>query len=105
MLYLSESVPVNTLEAENNRISYLNRLREKKKTMWILTRSDTNQAVQLLEMARGLKFCMKEVEVLYYPISENKGADQLRGCRVFVFTYAKRWFSHNATHICLDQYP
>ena len=25
---------------------------------WILTRSDTNQAVQLLEMARGLKFCI-----------------------------------------------
>ena len=28
----------------------------RKPTMWILTRSDTNQAVQLLEMARGLKF-------------------------------------------------
>ena len=27
----------------------------RKPTMWILTRSDTNQAVQLLEMARGLK--------------------------------------------------
>ena len=49
--------------------------------MWILTRSDTNQAVQLLEMARGLKFCIKEVEVLYHPSSENKGADQLRGYR------------------------
>ena len=36
---------------------------------------------RLLEMARGLKFCMKEVEVLYYPSSENKGADQLRGYR------------------------
>ena len=49
--------------------------------MWILTRSDTNQAVQLLEMARGSKFCIKEVEVLYYPSSENKGADQLCGYR------------------------
>ena len=29
----------------------------RKPTMWFLTRSDTNQAVQLLEMARGLKFC------------------------------------------------
>ena len=38
--------------------------------MWILTRSDTNQAVQPLEMARGLKFCMYEVEGLYYPSSE-----------------------------------
>ena len=49
--------------------------------MWILTKSDTNQAVQLLEMARGSKFCIKGVEVLYYPSSENKGADQLRGYR------------------------
>ena len=30
----------------------------RKPTMWFLTRSDTNQAVQLLEMARGLKFCI-----------------------------------------------
>ena len=51
----------------------------RKPTIWILTRSDTNQAVQLLEIARGLKFCIKEVEVLYYPSSENKGADQLCG--------------------------
>ena len=53
----------------------------RKPTMWFLTRSDTNQAVQPMEMARGLKFCIKEVEVLYYPSSENKGADQLRGYR------------------------
>ena len=32
-------------------------------------------------MARGLKFCIKKEEVLYYPSSENKGADQLRGYR------------------------
>ena len=32
-------------------------------------------------MARGLKFRIKEVEGLYYPSSENKGADQLRGYR------------------------
>ena len=52
-----------------------------KPTMWILTRSDTNQAGQPLKVARGLKFCIKEVEVLYYPSSENKDADQLRGYR------------------------
>ena len=40
-----------------------------------------NQAVQLLDMARDLKFQIYEVEVLYYPDSENKGADQLRGYR------------------------
>ena len=32
-------------------------------------------------MARGLKFRTKEVEGLYYPCSENKGADQLGGYR------------------------
>ena len=48
--------------------------------MWILTRSDSYwRAVQLLEMARGLKFRIQEVEELYYPCSENEGADQLRG--------------------------
>ena len=51
----------------------------RKPTMWILTRSDTNQAGQPLKVARGLKFCIKEVDVLYYPSSENKDADQLRG--------------------------
>ena len=39
--------------------------------------SDTNQAVQLQKMARGLKFRTYEVEGLYYLCSENKGIDQL----------------------------
>ena len=30
---------------------------------------------------RGLKFRIEEVDGLYYPSSENKGADQLRGNR------------------------
>ena len=37
-----------------------------------------NRAVQPQKMARGLKFRIKVVEGLYYPYSENKGADQLR---------------------------
>ena len=45
------------------------------------TRSDTNQAVQPQKMVRSLKFRIKKVEGLYYPCSENKGADQLRGYR------------------------
>ena len=53
----------------------------RKPTIWILTRSDTNQAVQPLKMARGWKFWILEVEGLFYPSSENKGADQLRGNR------------------------
>ena len=43
--------------------------------------SDTNRAVQLLKMARGLKFRIQKEEGLCYPCSENKGADQLRGYR------------------------
>ena len=49
--------------------------------MWFLNRSDTNQAVQSQKTARSMKFCILEVEGLYYPCSENKGADQLRGNR------------------------
>ena len=50
-----------------------------KPALWILTRSYTNKAVQPLEMARGLKFCIKEAEVLYYQRRKNKGAE-LRLC-------------------------
>ena len=70
--------------------------------MWILTWSDTNQAVQLLKMARGWKFWIKEVEVLYYPSSENNGADQLLGnCKadLHLCFRAKRWFSHDEAHL------
>ena len=63
----------------------------RKPTFWFPTWSDTNQAVQLQKMARGLKF--RIVEGLYHLCSDNKGADLI--C-VFVFTYAKCWFSHDA---------
>ena len=43
------------------------------------TRSETNWAVQSLNIARDLKFRIQKVEGLYYPCSKNKGADQLRG--------------------------
>ena len=53
----------------------------RKPTFWFSTWSDTNQAVQLQKMGRGLKFRIKKVEGLYYLCSENKGADLLRGYR------------------------
>ena len=53
----------------------------RKPVLGFSTRSDKNQAVQLQKMARGLKFPIQEVEGLYYPCSENKSADQLRGYR------------------------
>ena len=52
-----------------------------KPTFWFPTLSDTNQAVQLQKMARGMKFWIEKVEGLYYLCSKNKGADQLRGYR------------------------
>ena len=51
----------------------------RKPTFWFPTWSDSNQAVQLKKMARGLKFWIWKVGGLYYLCSENKDADQL--CR------------------------
>ena len=53
----------------------------RKPTFWFPTWSDTNQAVQLQKMARGLKLRIYKVEGLDFICSENKGADQLRGYR------------------------
>ena len=52
-----------------------------KPTMWFPNRSDTNRTTQSQKMAKGLKFRISVEEELYYPSSENKGADQLRGYR------------------------
>ena len=49
-----------------------------KSTMWFPTRSEKNRPVQSQKRARSLKFRIKVEEELYYPSSENKGADQLR---------------------------
>ena len=46
-----------------------------------MNRFDTNRPVQLQKQARSLKFWSYVEEELYYPSSENKGADQLRGYR------------------------
>ena len=51
----------------------------RKATIWVPTRSDTNRAVQSQKMVRGWKLWIYKVEELYYPCSENKGGDQLRG--------------------------
>ena len=54
--------------------------------------SNTNHAVQLQTIARGLKFWMWTVKGLHYLYSENKGVDQLVTLQlicVFVFVYSK----------------
>ena len=67
------------------------------------TRSYTNRSVQPQEMARSLKVRIYEVEGFYYPCSENKGADQLRGYREadlhLCFHICKNRFSHDAAHL------
>ena len=50
----------------------------RKPTIWVPTMSDTYRTVQSQKMVRGWKFWIEKVEELYYPCSENKGADQLR---------------------------
>ena len=69
--------------------------------MWFPNRSDTNQVVRSQKQARSLKVGIEVEEELYYPNSENKGADQLRGYCVSVFAYADCWFSHEATLTCI----
>ena len=81
----------------------------RKPTFWFPTWSDTNQAVQLQKMDRGLKLRISKVEGLYYPCRENKGADQFGGgyCEAvlrFVFAYAKCWSSHDAAHVFPGNY-
>ena len=46
--------------------------------MWFTTMSNTNRPVQSQKRARILKFWILVEDELYYPSSENKGADQLR---------------------------
>ena len=70
----------------------------RKPTMWFPTRSNT-VTEQSLKQARGWEFWIKKVEELYYPYSENKGADQLcsnceadlhlcfRLCKMLVFSW------------------
>ena len=53
----------------------------RKPVFGVPTRPDRNRAVQPQKMARGLKYRIYVVEGLYYPFSENKGADQLCGYR------------------------
>ena len=74
----------------------------RKQTFWFPTWSDTNRAVQLQKMARGLKFWILKVEGLYY-VAKIKALISLAATAklicVFVFAYAKRWFSHDAAQL------
>ena len=80
--------------------------------MWFPTRSDTNRPGQLQKQAGSLKFWIYLEEGLYYPSSENKDADQLRGyreadprlcfrlCRLLVFPCGGSFFFCNVRTYC-----
>ena len=67
----------------------------------VTTNSDINRAVQAQKMTRGWKFRIYKVEELYYPYSENKGADQLRSndLRLCFRIGKKSGFIHAAAHM------
>ena len=77
--------------------------------MWFPNRSDTNRPVQLQKQARSLKFWGYVEEELYYPSSENKGADQLYRkadlrlcfciCRLLVFSCGGSYYD-----LCHEKY-
>ena len=58
------------------------------------TRFDTNWAEQPQKKTRNF-----ERLYMYYLCIKNKGADQLRGYRAFVFAYSKGRFSHDAAQM------
>ena len=73
----------------------------------------TNRPVQPQKIVTGLKFQIWIVEGLYYPYSENKGADQLRDyreadlrlcfriCRKLVFSrHGSNMWSQSKFHPC-----
>ena len=78
---------------------YYPSLRRRKPTIWFLTRSNINRPVQSQKRARSLKFQIKQEEELYYPCSENKGADQLCSYCAFGFAYADCWFCDAVAHM------
>ena len=79
--------------------------------MWFSNRYDINQPVQAQDQARSLKFWIQEEEELYYPCSENKGADQLRSyceadlrlwfriCRLLVFHEPAKLISMRTAYV------
>ena len=73
------SVRSNAIKSFETELKY--EPRHEKTNVLVSHTSNTNQALQLHKMARGLKFWIRKEEELYYLCSENKGADQLRGNR------------------------
>ena len=74
--------------------------------MWFPNMFDTNRPVSSQKKGRSLKFWIQVEEELYYPCSENKGADQL--CSVtakllcaFVFANADCWYPNEVAQMTI----
>ena len=79
----------------------------RKPVLGFSTRSDTYRTVQSQNMARGLRFKIKEVEGFYNLCSENKGADQLCGYLTANLSLCfrincKKQVSHDAAHVAMS---
>ena len=72
---------------------------------WFQTWSDTKRAVQPHNTARGLKL-RKEIDCTFY-VGKTKAlisfAVTAKLICVFVFAYAKHWFSHDAAQMFVFQ--
>ena len=73
----------------------------RKLSFWFPTWSDTNQAVQLQKIIRGLKFWIGTIYVAKTKALISFAVTAKLIC-VFVFANAKRWFSHEAAPIILN---
>ena len=76
----------------------------RKPTFWFPTCSDTNQTVQLQKMTRGLNFGFRKKRDSTIYVAKKKALISFvvttKLICVFVFDYAKCWFSHDVAHIC-----
>ena len=74
----------------------------RKPTIWVLTRSDTNWAIQSQKQARNFGFKKKRKCTIH--IAKTKAlisfAVTAKLICVFVFAYADCWFSHAAAQLC-----
>ena len=70
-------------------------LHTRKPTILVFDQVGYKRPLHLQKKARTLIFSISKENGLYYPCSENKGADQLR----FDFAHAYCWFSDAAAQI------
>ena len=78
----------------------------RKPTFWFSTRPDKNRAVQSQKMARGLKFGLRKQRDYTIHVAKTNAlisfAVTAKLICVFVFAYAKCWFSYDAAQMSMS---